>query len=111
MKINQIDNINFSARIKLQKPEKIKLIEDTAIIGAGASSMFTGLDSFNVVPSTVAETMIDSSLSTSGESSADALIYMYSASLPLGMAYSTIGTSELLKDGYLAQKNNKDLPS
>ena len=86
MRINQVNNLNFNARIKLQKPDKVKLLGDAAILGAGLSSIFTGLDSFNIIPSTVTETMFDSTMCASGDVFADPTVYSYLSSLPLGTA-------------------------
>ena len=113
MKINTINNTNFESKwIKIAKPKNTKLAEDCMQVGLGLSSIFTGLDAFSIIPSTVANTMIDVSASSAKHDIIDTgLSLTYLTSCPVGSMNSCYGSYGITKTMIDKKNSEKKIPS
>ena len=124
MRVLSINNsMNFQGRIKISKPQNLKtLATGTALIGAGASSMATGLDASN---STQGSNMTDElyriinnahevatpngNIEVNNESAASSFGTTVYASFPIGLLNTSIGVNKLSDNK--SNKNNESIPS
>ena len=112
MQINQVHNVNFGNKwIKIQKPKNPKLLEGATTTGLGTASICTGLDSLNILPSTIVPIMADTTFSVCGESLANETATTFLASTPWGIANSCYGSSVLGKTLLDEKKNQRKIPS
>lgn len=124
MRVLSINNsMNFQGRIKISKPQNLKtLATGTALIGAGTSSMVTGLDASN---STQGSNMTDElykiinnahevatpngNIEVNNESAASSFGTTVYASFPIGLLNTSIGVNKLSDNK--SNKNNESIPS
>ena len=124
MRVLSINNsMNFQGRIKISKPQNLKtLATGTALIGAGASSMVTGLDASNSIQ---ASNMTDElykiinnahevatpngNIEVNNESAASSFGTTVYASFPIGLLNTSIGVNKLSDNK--SNKNNESIPS
>lgn len=113
MRIDTINRTNFEKNwIKIAKPKNPKLIENSALIAGGLSSIFLGLDAFSIIPSTVVDTSVDKSYYSSGENFFDnETVLTYLASAPGGTINSSVGSYGMAKTLIDQKKNEKKIPS
>ena len=113
MRIDRINSTNFEKNwIKIAKPKNPKLIENSALIAGGLSSIFLGLDAFSIIPSTVVETSIDGSAYLCGENfSNNETLLTYCGSAPWGTMNSGLGSYGMAKTLIDQKKNEKKIPS
>ena len=111
MKINTINNTNFTSRIKIQKPQKPEILEGLALTGIGATSSFIALDSSNIIPSTTVETSLNSTISVLDERSAESTAISSLASIPMGSVNCIYGTITLNSSLKQDKNNTKKIPS
>ena len=124
MRVLSINNsTNFQGRIKILKPQNLKtLATGTALIGAGASCMVTGLDASNSIQ---ASNMTDElykiinnahevatpngNIEVNNESAASSFGTTVYASFPIGLLNTSIGVNKLSDNK--SNKNNESIPS
>ena len=125
MRVLSINNsTNFQGRIKISKPQNLKtLATGTALIGAGASSMVTGLDASNIIPDLGFTKNIYDSVNNeqivhtdnglvlvNNEVAASKVGSTMLGALPVGSVLTSLG-STIIKKTDETSKDNKSIPS
>ena len=126
MRVLSINNsTNFQGRIKISKPQNLKtLATGTALIGAGASSMATGLDASNIIPDLgVTKNIYDSVnnehivhtdnglVLVNNEVAASKVGSMMLGALPVGSVLTSLGSTIIKKTDETSKDNNKSIPN